>query len=366
MKIVIISQHLFPIQTPRAYRTTELAKEFGKRGYEVIIYAVLGKYNYSDFEKKSDVKVKNIPIKWQIKPYSSDGNKIHFIDKVIGRLFNKLFEFPNIEFMFCVPKILKKEKDVDLLISIAVPHQIHWGCAKSKIKNPNSFPKKWIADCGDPFMKNGLVKEHYKYFEKYERIFCEQCDYITVPIEEAKGAYYEEYRNKIKVIPQGFDFDLSVQEINVNNDIINFLYAGTFFKDNRHPEIFLKFIDSLNIDFRFHVFTKFEEIIRQYKPLLKEKLIIHNPIDRKNLVEFMKKMDFLLNLENVNRPGQLPSKLIDYAIAKRPILSINPVEINKNLIMEFFEGNYKNQLKISNIEQYYIKNVADKFLSLLI
>ncbi|NCC88209.1 MAG: hypothetical protein EOM05_10180 [Clostridia bacterium] len=28
MKILIISQHIFPMQTPRAHRTTELVKEF--------------------------------------------------------------------------------------------------------------------------------------------------------------------------------------------------------------------------------------------------------------------------------------------------------------------------------------------------
>ncbi len=34
----------------------------------------------------------------------------------------------------------------------------------------------------------------------------QKVNYITVPIEEAREAYYEEFRNKIRVIPQGFDF----------------------------------------------------------------------------------------------------------------------------------------------------------------
>ena len=52
MKILIISQHIFPIQTPRAIRTTELVKELTRQGHKVIVYAVLGKYNYSGFEKE--------------------------------------------------------------------------------------------------------------------------------------------------------------------------------------------------------------------------------------------------------------------------------------------------------------------------
>ena len=49
--ILIISQHIFPKQTPRAHRTTELAIELSRQGYDVTVYAVLGKYNYYDFAK---------------------------------------------------------------------------------------------------------------------------------------------------------------------------------------------------------------------------------------------------------------------------------------------------------------------------
>ena len=41
----------------------------------------------------------------------------------------------------------------------------------------------------------------------------------------------------------------------------------------------------------------------------------------------MSKMDFLINLENLNKE-QSPSKLIDYAISKRPIFSFNQNNFN--------------------------------------
>ena len=172
MKILVIAQHIFPMQTPRAHRATELAKELSRLGHEVTVYAVLGKYRYNDFEKEYNLKVKNIPIRFQFKPYSSDGfEKRTFIDKVTGRLFGKLFEFPNIEFLFNLPGLIKKEKKHDLLISIADPHHIHWGCARAKLKYPDNFPKKWIADCGDPFFINTNRNEyHYGYYSKFEKI----------------------------------------------------------------------------------------------------------------------------------------------------------------------------------------------------
>ena len=197
MKILVISQHLFPMQTPRAHRTSELVKELGKRGHEVTLYAVLGKYDYSSFEKKYGVKVKNLALRWMVHPYNSDNDKRRtLVDKVLGKLFRR-FEFPNIEFKHRVPEILRKDHDYDALITIADPHQIHWGVASLRKKSAHLVPPIWIADCGDPFMLNGGAN-HLSFFEKYERKFSEQCDFITVPVEEAKQGYYSEYRETWK------------------------------------------------------------------------------------------------------------------------------------------------------------------------
>ena len=107
--ILIISQHIFPKQTPRAHRATELAIEFSKKGYDVTVYAVLGEYDYSDFMKNNKITVKDIGLKWQHKTYSSDFKiKRALIDKVLGRLFQRFFEFPDIEFYYKIPKIINR------------------------------------------------------------------------------------------------------------------------------------------------------------------------------------------------------------------------------------------------------------------
>jgi hypothetical protein len=61
-KVLIISEHLFPKPTPRANRTTELAKEFSRRGYKVTVYAVLGSYDYTAFEFKNNITVKEMNV----------------------------------------------------------------------------------------------------------------------------------------------------------------------------------------------------------------------------------------------------------------------------------------------------------------
>ena len=50
MKILIISNHAYPAQGPRAFRTTELSEQLVKMGHEVVLYTVQGKYDYTQYE----------------------------------------------------------------------------------------------------------------------------------------------------------------------------------------------------------------------------------------------------------------------------------------------------------------------------
>lgn len=367
MKILVITQHIFPIQTPRSIRSTELIKEFSRRGFQVDVYAVLGSYDYSSFlNDYPTVNLYNIPIKWQFSPYTSDGSsKASFFDRVASKLFSKVFEFPTIEFLYRIPKILKNRNfsTYDLLISIAVPHQIHWGCASFKIKNTHLFPKKWIADCGDPFMNNDSTDFHFKYYRKFEHSFCETCDYISVPHENAIGSYYKEYRKKIKVIPQGYEFE-DVESKSVTNSPIKFAYAGIFIKKLRDPRNFFDYLSKVNIDFEFHIFTTSIDLITPYIINIKDKVFVHKPISRDLLIQKLSLMDFLVNIENNNLPFAVPSKLIDYSIAKRPILSLHPINTDEGLIEEFLNRDYSRSFKIRDLNQYNIKNVVNKFIEL--
>ena len=365
--IVIISQHIFPKQTPRAHRASELAIEFSKQGYDVTLYAVLGQYDYKDFCNKYNITIKPIKLSWQYEPFSSDLKvKRYFFDKVLGRLLQKIFEFPNIEFYFKIPRIIKKEKRFDILISIADPHMIHWGCARAKYKHPAQFPKKWIAECGDPYYDNGNSEKFKERFKKMEHFFCKNANFITVPVSSAIKSYFHKYERKIKVIPQGFKFQTPKKvKLKPINKIPTFAYCGNFFSGYRDPTIFFEFLLKTKFNFKFIIYTDYTSLIAKYLPLLKDKIEIRPTIFRKDMIKEIKKMDFLVNIENINLPGQLPSKLIDYAISNRPILSINPGNFKSENITEFFNGNYQNRFVVDNLEDYRIEGVTTKFIDLI-
>ena len=115
MKIVIISKSYFPIQSARALRATELAQQFARLGHDVTVYAVAGLADYSEYTERTKVKVRMI--RTYLIPSNIKWSKFHaFVIKVFSVVFGRLFEFPSIELRYCVPRLLNKEKDVDLLI----------------------------------------------------------------------------------------------------------------------------------------------------------------------------------------------------------------------------------------------------------
>lgn len=358
-KILIVSRAFHPIIAPRSFRATELAKELSKQGHEVTVLTHKRHFDYEKFEQEFNLKI-------------NDFNKGRWIDipgkniisKAMLYLLNFLFLFPDIQLVSLLRKELKYYFDFDMLISIAVPYPVHWGVAKAKKINPK-LCKTWIADCGDPFMgnKEKKIKKPF-YFQIVEDWFCKKPDYITIPIQEAITAYPTFCKEKIRVIPQGFAFDQSnVNKNNINNSFPTFAYAGRLSKGLRDPSEFLDYLCTIDLPFKFIVFTKNINLLTSYKNKLANKLEIKDYLPRNQLLDELRQMDFLVNIENKNNV-QSPSKLIDYAIVQKPVLSIKPFELNEQIVDEFLEGNYTNQFVIKNIEQYNIKNVAKQFLNL--
>ena len=362
-KVVIISKNIHPKSKPRANRATELAKEFGKQGYDVSLYAVLGKYNYNEFEKKYNVKVRNLGKMLFATSDSDDNSRNTLIDKVLRKLFRKTLDFPDIELSFKTVKILKKEKDADLLITIGKPFTIHWGAAWAKKKYNKSFPKLWIADCGDPYMGSQFSTRPF-YFKYVEKWFCNLADYLTIPVQGAMNGYYKEFHHRIKVIPQGFNFDEIEIPEKIENKLPTFIYAGTFFPNGRDPKNLLNYLKTINRPFKFIIHTDSLKYVTPHLRELGDKIELYGFIPREKLLPKMAQADFLINFDNGTKV-QSPSKLIDYAIAKRPVLNIFDNDEQPKELRSFINGDYSSQLEIKNIEQYRIENVVNRFLNII-
>lgn len=361
MKIVLISQVCYPVLSPRSQRTTELAKELARQGHDVTIYALLGDLDYSEISNKTNIKFKSLGnSRFGMFDKSEKSNRNIFF-RAFKKLFGKYILFPEIELLPMVRRAIKAEGNIDLLITIAVPHVIHYSTAKSNLINV----KRWVADCGDPFMGNTFHKRP-QYFEKFERRWCERCDYITIPIAEGKDGYYSDYHSKIEIIPQGFNFSEAVLSPYIKNEIPIFAYAGVVYKGMRDPSLFLEYLCTLDFDFKFIVYTKSTDFFLKYKDRLGDKLEIRNYVPREQLLLELSKVDFLINIPNKSAVQQ-PSKLIDYAIMKRPIINITSDfdDVEKLTFENFVNGDYSGQYIVKDVEQYNIVNIANEFLGLV-
>lgn len=363
-KIVIVSGSFFPENSPRAFRTTELAVELARQGHDISVYFPTKGIDYSRFEFEHNLKIISLgELKW--KGVKLRGNLLELkLRRTLRRGLQMFFEWPDIELMFKVYKAFKNIPKCDLIISIAVPHPIHWGVAKARSRL-NKIAEKWVADCGDPYMGDAVDSFRKLFYFKYiEKWFCRKADFITIPVESAKSAYYPEFHNKIKIIPQGFRIDkIVIPDFKKVNDCPYFAYAGGFIKGKRDPGPLLKFLSEYNQKFKFIVYTSQPEILMPFTKLLGEKLEIRNPIPREELLKVLATMDFLINLDN-NITTQVPSKLIDYAIAGRPILNLTS-ELDYTNLIDFMNGNYRNKMKLDCISNFDIKLVASDFLKLL-
>lgn len=362
-KILIVSAVFFPSISPRSMRTTELAKEFARQGHEVLVYIPDNGYDYSDFLKANPIQIKTLG-KLNYKEVQLKGNKISLlIRRSLRRALGLLFEYPGIELMFKVSKSLKKEGGFDLLISIAVPFSIHWGVAKARTKR-NKIAETWVADCGDPYM--GETTDSFRkpfYFKYIERWFSRKANFISIPIEGARSAYYKEFHNKIRVIPQGFQLDkVNLPEYKKSTSYPVFAYAGGFIPGKRDPRRLLDFLSEKSGKFQFVVYTGHDDILMPYKSKLGEKLAIRKYIPREELLVVLSRMDFLLNFDN-NTHTQLPSKLIDYAISGRPVYNISS-DTDLSLLMDFFNGDYSGKMDLAPPGDYDIRTIVQKFIKL--
>jgi len=357
MNILIISQCYFPKKSPRANRTTQLACELVRQGHDVIVMLPdLNEEFYRTCTEQTGVKFKNLGVQ-RFKRSQSQ----HLIVRIAMRLFQLLFEFPDVQLVWLIKKALKHESGYDMLITITVPHPNHWGVAAA-IKRNRNLCTTWAADCGDPFMgcKTDTFSKLF-YFKYVEKNWCKKCDFIVVPEASSIDGYFAEFHSKIKIIPQGFALDEVTLKPYSGNNVPTFGYAGALALHFRNPIPLLDLLCTLDFDFKFIVYTECD-ILNNHLEKLNGKLEIRNYIPRQELLHVLGQMDFLINFDN-NTSVQTPSKLIDYALVKRPVLSIGN-KLNETDLLQFLKGDYTNKMVLPDINKYDIRIIAKQFTDL--
>ena len=360
MNILIISGYFYPENTPRSFRTTELVKQLICNGHQVKLIIPERYTDYSDFQKLYPIEMAFYKKCEGTRRFTG----LSLLDRIIYRFLDQFLEYPHYSIMGALKPLLRKEVKVyDLLITIAVPHPIHWVVGKEYEKG-HKLAKKWVADCGDPFMlSESRGYRPQPYFKNFETRWCRLCDYITVPTKTSYKGYYPEFWDKIKVIPQAFNFDEIVRGEYKPHTVPTFAFSGAFIPGRRDPRPILRYLVSTGQEFKAYFYTQQKALLAEFIDVLGDKLVVKDYVPRLELLKFLSTMDFLLNIEN-GVVAQTPSKLIDYGLTGRPILSLNSMKLNTDLLNQFMKGDYSNQYVVEDINRYNIKIVAKQFTDL--
>ena len=366
MKIHILTAHFAPQLHPRAFRASELAIELSKRGHQIEVtnLTTIEGFDYDLYTQTTGVKVHNLGY-YKI---SSENN----LEKISNSKFVHLFRFL-VEYFLSgrliimsrsIARNLQISEDTDAVIALSTPFMNIWGLSKYIENHGKKFVT--IADSGDPFFYS-QQRKHAIWFKWIEKNTYKNYDYLTIPIKNAIPAYAPLLpQNKIKIIPQGFRMDnLKLYKGDFTGPV-RIAYAGVFYWDIRNPEFIFKYLNNIDIEYELYLFmrnkdTLVDDLLVKY-PNLSKRVII-KALPRNELLYELSRMHFLLNIENTMNT-QMPSKVIDYGISGRPILSCNSRNFSKEKADKFMHGIYEGQLKV-DIEQYNIVNVATQFEDLI-
>lgn len=373
MKIHILTGVFYPEIHPRAFRAFELAKCFAKDGHQVTVSCLtrVKGFDYSVLGKELNISIDILDF------YSANnGSSIQssFTSKnKTAQFFYKLFRFCVDYFLsgnlfnyaIRIANKLHLDDDTDLFIASSTPFMDILAGAIFHHAHPNQHIV-YVADSGDPFSGSKQTKRAF-YFRGIEKWAYKQYNFLSIPTELAKSAYAGLLpEDKIAIIPQGFDFDATPLAEYHKNDIPTFAFAGVFYRDIRNPEFLLDFLSHEKRPFRFIMFLRHqdplvERILDNYRDSV-HSLEIHYGVNRTDLIYQLSKCDFLINIGN-RTATQLPSKLIDYGITKRPIFHATSKAFDQELFEHFFNADFS-EFKPIDIHPFDIHVITTQFIQL--
>lgn len=375
MKIAILTAVFHPELHPRAFRAYELAKEYAIQGHDVEVFLLtrIKGFDYEQLSQELHIKITILPLYTRELGAENIFQQTNPLLRWIHWGYRWLLEYLLAGNLFAystrIAECLKHEmQQKDMVIALSTPFMNLLGLAKYVHAHKAQSKTIYIADSGDPFYYSQQTKRAL-YFKWVEKWVYRHFDYLSIPTSDAIPAYAPLIpKEKIQIIPQAFN----MRDVHLSpaptSDIPTFAYAGVFYQDIRNPEFLFKHLCTLTEDFRFHVYLRHRDphitsVLDKYQKQLGEKLIIHYSVKRTDLLYRLSECHFLINISNTTST-QLPSKLIDYGITKRPVYSFDKQSFNPQVFTAFMHGDYTHAMPI-DIRPYDIEVVTKQFIELV-
>lgn len=307
-----------------------------KKIHRIMSSAIYNKLNMVFSKRKDNIVAKNAHVKGE--DNNTIKSRIYLKTRIIyGNLMRRLMDYfiakETIKYLKMNSIILE---NIDVVFSTYGPLCNHIVAKWIKKKN-NSI--KWIADFRDG-IKNGIFSEDSIKSVKVEQNICANANAVTIVAEGCvSDGIKEEYFEKIKEIPNGYDrddlmtFDLD-KDCNISCERLQIAYTGMMYtKKDRDASLLFYAIRQLidegycekhNIEV-VYAGNDFPVFLAQASTYgLEDILIDYGYVNREKSIRIQKNADILLHLTAYNNPSidLLSGKLFEYIAMDKPIISI--------------------------------------------
>ncbi|MCX7747157.1 MAG: glycosyltransferase [Clostridia bacterium] len=387
---LLISYNYPPLVGPESIQSSRIVSALQKEGWDTTVIAssiIKSKTNDYDLSIPGEV----------IRAFTIDNEILKGFVYVIDKSY--LF-CPDTKILW-MPFALKKARNIlqnssiDVIQSWSTPFTSHLVGLKLK----KEFNKPWVAHFSDPWVDNPYLPQKMsalasKKIAMWEKEVIMNADAIVFTSDETvelvMSKYDRKLLDKVSVLPHTYDpkFGLIKNEISQNNKIV-LSHIGNFYGP-RNPEDIFNAAKSLKDKYpeesRKIIFKLIGRVPRKYLDIpktlgIEDMISFTGLVTYKESIKEMQKADVLINIDAPSEKSVfLPSKLIEYIGAKKPVIAITSkqgttarvladlghVIINNNDIETFtevlkkicVEGTKWIDLKIEETKKYLPETVA--------
>jgi glycosyltransferase involved in cell wall biosynthesis len=322
MRLLIVSYLYAPDRSPRAFRWTALAERWAAAGHDVTVIAAGARAT----GRSNGVSVHRIP-GWLRRTATvgaaGDGAGSRPLLKSVYERTLKRVLWPDYAFDWYLPALrCARRIEAERLVTVSHPFTPH--LVGLRLKH-----RRWLADIGDPFslleatpLNNAALYRGLN--RRAERRVLAAADAVAVTAESARAAYAAEFpesAGKFAVVPPL----LSVPAPGADplpRTGSHLVFVGTLYRALRNPEPLLALFAELRRrrpDVALHFFGEIHDCGALFAPL-PEGVHLHGAVPRATAAAAMRQADALVNIGNATA-HQLPSKLVEYVAARRPVLN---------------------------------------------